>query len=259
FLLAFICSIPLALALHPKPITLITMRMSCNGCRVLRKGCSDDCIIRPCLDWITSPDSQANATLFLAKFYGRAGLMNLIEAGPQDLRPSIFRSLLYEACGRIVNPVNGSVGLLWTGDWAQCQSAVDAVLSGSPIMEAPPPPPSDGSLPNLDLLTPKRYDIRHVARDPNAAPPPVPVPVPVPAPAPPPPPEVNNRVNRTRTRARRSRASWPNPQQEMDLAQQLEESSWADQLQNENQTMFSSGGNGGDGYGVGVNVNLTLG
>lgn len=66
------------------------MRMSCNGCRILRKGCSDDCIIKPCLDWIKSSDAQANATLFLAKFYGRAGLINLIEAGPQHLRPGIY-------------------------------------------------------------------------------------------------------------------------------------------------------------------------
>lgn len=61
--------------------------MSCNGCRVLRKGCSEDCSIRPCLEWIKNPESQANATVFLAKFYGRAGLMNLINAGPQNLRP----------------------------------------------------------------------------------------------------------------------------------------------------------------------------
>ncbi|KAF1868991.1 hypothetical protein Lal_00048271 [Lupinus albus] len=66
------------------------MRLSCNGCRILRKGCSDDCIIRPCLEWINCPESQANATLFLAKFYGRAGLLNLINAAPQPLRPVTY-------------------------------------------------------------------------------------------------------------------------------------------------------------------------
>ncbi|XP_020088069.1 LOW QUALITY PROTEIN: LOB domain-containing protein 41-like [Ananas comosus] len=100
------------------------MRMSCNGCRVLRKGCSEACSIRPCLQWIRSPDSQANATVFLAKFYGRAGLINLLNAGPDHLRPGIFRSLLYEACGRILNPIYGSVGLLWSGSWQLCQEAV---------------------------------------------------------------------------------------------------------------------------------------
>lgn len=45
------------------------------------------CTIRPYLQWIKSPDSQANATLFLAKFYGRTGLLNLINAGPQNFRP----------------------------------------------------------------------------------------------------------------------------------------------------------------------------
>lgn len=64
--------------------------MSCNGCRVLRKGCGDDCSIRPCLQWIKCPESQANATIFLSKFYGRAGLINLINSGAEDLRPGSF-------------------------------------------------------------------------------------------------------------------------------------------------------------------------
>ncbi|KAK1553316.1 hypothetical protein Q3G72_032647 [Acer saccharum] len=155
------------------------MRMSCNGCRILRKGCTDDCTIKPCLDWIKSPDSQANATLFLAKFYGRAGLINLIEAGPSHLRPAIFKSLLYEACGRIVDPISGSVGLLWSGNWAQCQAAVDAVLRGVPITQnpssssssaassvAPPPPhPTTTTAFHTQIPTLKTYDIRHVSKD----------------------------------------------------------------------------------------------
>ncbi|GMI74919.1 LOB domain-containing protein 42 [Hibiscus trionum] len=141
------------------------MRMSCNGCRVLRKGCSESCSIRPCLQWIHSSDSQANATLFLAKFYGRAGLLNLIEAGPQNLRPAIFRSLLYEACGRVVNPVYGSIGMLWSGNWAECQAAVEAVLKGSTITQTS----SLESLEEVEEEQPifplKTYDIRHVSKD----------------------------------------------------------------------------------------------
>ncbi|TKW13229.1 hypothetical protein SEVIR_5G086500v4 [Setaria viridis] len=132
------------------------MRMSCNGCRVLRKGCSDNCAIRLCLQWIRSPDAQGNATVFLAKFYGRAGLINLIAAGPEHVRPAIFRSLLYEACGRMLNPVYGSVGLLWSGNWKLCQSAVESVLRGMPIA---PPPPAATAVPPL-----RTCDIRHVAR-----------------------------------------------------------------------------------------------
>ncbi|KAK2652230.1 hypothetical protein Ddye_012086 [Dipteronia dyeriana] len=140
------------------------MRMSCNGCRVLRKGCSENCSIRPCLQWIKSPESQANATVFLAKFYGRAGLMNLINAGPEHLRPAIFRSLLYEACGRIVNPIYGSVGLLWSGSWQLCQTAVEAVLKGAPITPINSEAAAIGQGPPL-----KAYDIRHVSKDENSA------------------------------------------------------------------------------------------
>jgi hypothetical protein len=151
------------------------MRMSCNGCRVLRKGCSDACTIRPCLQWIDSPEAQANATVFLAKFYGRAGLLNLLAAAPDDAaRPAVFRSLLYEACGRIVNPVYGSVGLLWSRRWQSCVDAVEAVLKGDPVVQvdagseaaAAPAPLLGASRP---AAPPAAYDIRHVARDPDAA------------------------------------------------------------------------------------------
>ncbi|KAJ8762634.1 hypothetical protein K2173_008073 [Erythroxylum novogranatense] len=107
--------------------------MSCNGCRVLRKGCRERCILRSCLHWISSPEAQANATLFLAKFFGRSDLMSLISGVPESQRPALFQSLLFEACGRTVNPVNGSVGLLWSGNWQVCQAAVETVLAGGTL------------------------------------------------------------------------------------------------------------------------------
>ncbi|KAL6507538.1 hypothetical protein OROGR_023733 [Orobanche gracilis] len=138
------------------------MRMSCNGCRVLRKGCSDDCSIRPCLEWIKSPESQANATVFLAKFYGRAGLVNLLNAGPNHLRPAIFKSLLHEACGRIMNPISGSVGLVWSGKWQLCQNAVEAVLRGDPITRISTDVAEAKNEPPL-----KACNIRHINKEDN--------------------------------------------------------------------------------------------
>ncbi|KAM1527242.1 hypothetical protein ACFXTI_016427 [Malus domestica] len=111
--------------------------MSCNGCRVLRKGCSETCILRPCLHWIDSPQAQANATLFLAKFFGRSDLLSFVSAVPETQRPALFQSLLFEACGRSVNPVNGAVGLLSSGNWQVCQSAVETVLSGGVLRPLP--------------------------------------------------------------------------------------------------------------------------
>ncbi|KAJ8769379.1 hypothetical protein K2173_002583 [Erythroxylum novogranatense] len=111
--------------------------MSCNGCRVLRKGCSENCILRPCLQWIESPEAQGHATVFVAKFFGRAGLMSFISAVPENQRPALFQSLLFEACGRTVNPVNGAVGLLWTGNWQLCQAAVETVLRGGTLRAMP--------------------------------------------------------------------------------------------------------------------------
>ncbi|EXB25090.1 hypothetical protein L484_005914 [Morus notabilis] len=111
--------------------------MSCNGCRVLRKGCSESCILRPCLQWIDTADAQGHATVFVAKFFGRAGLMSFISAVPESQRPALFQSLLFEACGRTVNPVNGAVGLLWTGNWHVCQAAVETVLRGGTLRPMP--------------------------------------------------------------------------------------------------------------------------
>ncbi|KAI3445898.1 hypothetical protein Pfo_002563 [Paulownia fortunei] len=104
--------------------------MSCNGCRILRKGCNENCILRQSLQEIESPQAQANATVFVAKFFGRAGLMSFLSSVPESQRPALFQSLLFEACGRTVNPVNGAVGLLSTGNWHVCQSAVETVLRG---------------------------------------------------------------------------------------------------------------------------------
>ncbi|KAM0847792.1 hypothetical protein ACQ4PT_054803 [Festuca glaucescens] len=111
--------------------------MSCNGCRVLRKGCSEACVLRPCLQWIDAADAQAHATVFVAKFFGRAGLLSFISAVSDDQRPALFQSLLYEAAGRTINPVHGAVGLLWTGSWHLCQTAVDTVLRGGVIGPLP--------------------------------------------------------------------------------------------------------------------------
>ncbi|KAH7296508.1 hypothetical protein KP509_26G026000 [Ceratopteris richardii] len=116
--------------------------MSCNGCRVLRKGCSDTCVLRSCLQWIESPEAQGHATVFVAKFFGRAGMLSFINAVSESERPALFQSLLYEACGRTVNPVFGAVGLLRSGNWALCQEAVDTVLKGGvlkPSSSCPPP------------------------------------------------------------------------------------------------------------------------
>ncbi|KAL4555849.1 hypothetical protein LXL04_038479 [Taraxacum kok-saghyz] len=111
--------------------------MSCNGCRVLRKGCNDNCILKQSLCAIETAQAQSNATLFVAKFFGRAGLMSFLSSVPELQRPALFQSLLFESCGRTVNPVNGAVGLLWTGNWHVCESAVETVLRGGSIHAMP--------------------------------------------------------------------------------------------------------------------------
>lgn len=59
--------------------------------------------------------------------------MGFISAVPEDQRPALFQSLLYEACGRTVHPVFGAVGLLSTGNWDVCEAAVETVLKGEAL------------------------------------------------------------------------------------------------------------------------------
>lgn len=66
--------------------------MSCNGCRVLRKGCNEACVLRPCLHWIEAAESQGHATVFVAKFFGRAGLVASLAAVPLHHRPGAYIS-----------------------------------------------------------------------------------------------------------------------------------------------------------------------
>ncbi|XP_021729779.1 LOB domain-containing protein 38-like [Chenopodium quinoa] len=110
---------------------------SCNGCRVLRKGCGENCLLRQSLTFIDSPYSQCNATVFVSKFFGRSSLFYLLESAPPALHPVVFRSLLYEACDRTINPVSGVIGLLFTGKWNLCESAVDIVLKGGVLKPLP--------------------------------------------------------------------------------------------------------------------------
>ncbi|CAN6554789.1 unnamed protein product [Malus baccata var. baccata] len=111
--------------------------MSCNGCRVLRKGCSDNCILRQCLQWMEDPQAQAHATVFVAKFFGRSGLFSFINAVSESQRPALFQSLIFEAVGRTINPVNGATGLLLSGKWEVCQAAIETVLRGGALEPLP--------------------------------------------------------------------------------------------------------------------------
>lgn len=66
---------------------------------------------------------------------------------------ALFQSLLFEACGRTVNPVNGAVGLLWTGNWHVCQAAVETVLRGGTLRPMPELLTSGAPIPSSDEVS----------------------------------------------------------------------------------------------------------
>lgn len=62
-----------------------------------------------------------------------------------------------------MNPIYGSVGLLWSGSWQFCQNAVEAVLRGDPITQIP----TDLVAENKNGPPLNAYDIRHVNKEEN--------------------------------------------------------------------------------------------
>ncbi|KAA8547804.1 hypothetical protein F0562_004233 [Nyssa sinensis] len=55
------------------------------------------------------------------------------------------------------------VGLLWSGSWSLCQTAVEAVLKGAPIVQIASEAAECSNGPPL-----KAYDIRHVSKEDNS-------------------------------------------------------------------------------------------
>ncbi|KAE8805055.1 Sulfite reductase (ferredoxin) [Hordeum vulgare] len=119
-------------------------------------------------------DAQANATVFLAKFYGCVGLIILLAAAPDDAHcPALFRSLLYKACGRATNPVYGASGLFSTGNWEACQAAVQAVLEGRRIPRSTPTRPPcipDSRRPTTSAVSPRTASTVRPPRSASRAP-----------------------------------------------------------------------------------------
>lgn len=70
-----------------------TVEMSidvCEGCRRLRKRCDkDDCVLQPCLEslWKHNKLYQGNATVFLAKYFGRKRFFELLQDVTKEERP----------------------------------------------------------------------------------------------------------------------------------------------------------------------------
>lgn len=62
-----------------------------------------------------------------------------------------------------MNPIYGSAGLLWSGNWQLCQAAVEAVLGGAPITKLSPDSAACTMSPSL-----KACDIRHVSKEENS-------------------------------------------------------------------------------------------
>ncbi|KAF5777381.1 hypothetical protein HanRHA438_Chr12g0546391 [Helianthus annuus] len=62
-----------------------------------------------------------------------------------------------------MNPTYGSVGLMWSGNWEQCQAAVDSVLQGSTIKQF-----TTNNNHETAVMPLEGCDIRHLSKVPDA-------------------------------------------------------------------------------------------
>ncbi|GAA0154455.1 hypothetical protein LIER_12429 [Lithospermum erythrorhizon] len=85
------------------------------------------------IDWMNSPFWQAMAIAILVQYYDPNELLDLLSATPRPSRAGLLVSLLYKLCGWLLDPVNGLDGLLRSGHWAECYSAVRRILNGEII------------------------------------------------------------------------------------------------------------------------------
>jgi len=65
-------------------------------------------MLRHCLQWIENPQAQAHATLFVAKFFGRAALMSFLSSVPANQRSGMQCNPIY-ACMK--NSYQGIYGI----------------------------------------------------------------------------------------------------------------------------------------------------
>ncbi|XP_071924515.1 uncharacterized protein [Coffea arabica] len=81
--------------------------------------------------WAGSPLPKLKPTPLFSSPSSSAAVISCPSSPPSPTPKNL--SLLYEACGRTVNPVSGAVGLLSTGNWPVCEAAVETVLAGGTL------------------------------------------------------------------------------------------------------------------------------
>ncbi|GAA0162746.1 hypothetical protein Leryth_024887 [Lithospermum erythrorhizon] len=91
----------------------------------------------PCLNWMNSSVLQDSAVTILAKFYNPKEVLDILCHTPQHRRAGVLVCLLYEVCGRLLDPENGLEGLFRSGHWEKCYYAVRAILKGETITPLP--------------------------------------------------------------------------------------------------------------------------
>nr|CAB3495521.1 unnamed protein product [Digitaria exilis] len=113
--------------------------MSCNGCRVLRKGCSESCVLRPCLQWIDAADAQGHATVF-------AAVDTVLRGGAIGPLPELGGGT---GSGDLYGPAGAGVGGKRAGGWSTFSTAkrarkAEAASCDLGLCLSPGSPPATG-------------------------------------------------------------------------------------------------------------------
>ncbi|KAA8543613.1 hypothetical protein F0562_021641 [Nyssa sinensis] len=109
------------------------MNMPCAACRLLRRRCTEDCILLPYF-----PPNAADKFAAVHRIFGASNICKMLQEIPIDHRGDAVTSMVYEAEARLQDPVYGCVALITSLQTQvfQLQSELSTALAEAMALKA---------------------------------------------------------------------------------------------------------------------------
>ncbi|KAL6328372.1 hypothetical protein AAG906_034516 [Vitis piasezkii] len=91
----------------PPSLPRTAVQSPCAACRVLRRRCTDRCMLAPYF-----PSSEPLNFIIAHRVFGASNIIKFLQELPESKRADAARSMIYEANMRIRDPVYGCAGAI---------------------------------------------------------------------------------------------------------------------------------------------------
>ncbi|CAA7389470.1 unnamed protein product [Spirodela intermedia] len=92
----------------PPPPSAAVVPSPCAACKILRRKCTDTCILAPFF-----PPGEPLKFAAAHKVFGASNIIKLLQGLPESQRGDAVKSVVYEANARLRDPVYGCAGVIW--------------------------------------------------------------------------------------------------------------------------------------------------